>query len=97
MGKDLIIKGQYNQAHEFYDKALEYEPENYLTRQGLGELMFIDKEYLAAADNFYIAAVDEFYQINLDMILNENISETEIILRKNEEIREAKLLLENYS
>lgn len=97
IGKELIIGGQYNNAHDFYDKALEYEPENYIARKGLGELMFIDKEYLAAADNFYIAAVDESYQINLDMLLNEKNTDPEQILRKREEIREATLLLEGYS
>ncbi len=96
-GEDLIIHGRYDRAHEVYNKALEINPDHYLIRNALGELMFINKEYLAAADNFYLAAYDAANRIDLGLILNDSSSKLELIMKKNDEVKKATHLLQDYS
>lgn len=96
-GDDLILRGRYNSAYEIYNKALEINPNHYLIRNALGELMFIKKEYLAAADNFYLAANDAGSRIDLGLLSSDTTSKLKLIMKKNDEVKKATQLLEDYS
>lgn len=96
-GKDFVIRGQYDNAKEAYHKSLEYLPDYYLTRNGIGELMFINKEYIAAAENFYLAAVDEVDRMDLNILTLENISSHDLLVKKEELMKEVTQLLNNYT
>lgn len=96
-GEDLIIHGRYTHAHEVYNQALEINPDHYLIRNAVAELMFINKDYLAAADNFYLAALDAAKRINLSLLLSDSSSKLELIMKKNDEVKKATQLLQDYS
>lgn len=96
-GEDLILRGRYDSAQEIYNKALEINPDHYLVRNAIGELMFIKKEYLASADNFYLAAFDSANRVNLSLLLGDSSSKLELIMKKNEEVKKATHLLQDYS
>lgn len=68
MGNDYIIRGQYEEACDFYHQALENNTDHYLIRNALGEAYFIRKEFLSAADNFWLAALNAAEDINIDLI-----------------------------
>lgn len=97
MGEDLIARARYDRAHELYNKALEIEPGHYLIRNALAELMFIKKEYIAAADNFYLAAFDESNRIDLGLLLSDSSTKLELIMKKNDEAKKAMHLLQDYA
>lgn len=96
-GEDFIIRGRYDSANKMYNKALKINPNHYLIRNALGELQFINKEYLSAADNFYLAAADAADRINLGLLLSDSSSKLELIMKKNEEVKKATHLLQDYS
>lgn len=96
-GEDLILRGRYDSAQDIYKKALEINPDHYLVRNAIGELMFIKKEYLASADNFYLAAFDSANRVNLSLLLSDSSSKLELIMKKNEEVKKATHLLQDYS
>lgn len=96
-GEDLIVHGRYDKAQEVYNKALEINPDHYLVRNAIGELMFINKEYLAAADNFYLAAFDAANRIDIGLLLSDSSSKLKLIMKKNDEVKKATYLLQDYS
>lgn len=96
-GNDLILRGRYDSAQNTYNKALQINPDHYLIRNAIGELLFIKKEYVAAADNFYLAALDAANRIDIRLILNDSSSNLEAIMKKNDEVKKATHLLQNYS
>lgn len=96
-GEDLITHGRYDKAQDIYNRALEINPTHYLIRNAIGELMFINKEYMAAADNFYLAALDAANRIDLGLLLSNSSSKLELIMKRNEEVKKATHLLHNYS
>lgn len=96
-GEELIQRGRYDSAYDVYNKALEINPDHYLVRNALGELMFIKKEYLAAADNFYLAASDAASRINLGLLLSDSSAKLKLIMKKNEEVKKATNVLRDYS
>lgn len=81
-GEDLIIRGRYDSANDVYNQALKINTDHYLIRNAIGELKFINKEYLSAADNFYLAAADAADRINLGLLLSDSSSKLELIMKK---------------
>lgn len=96
-GEDLILRGRYESAQKVYDQALEINPDHYLVRNAIGELMFINKEYIAAADNFYLAAFDAASRLNLGLLSSDSSTKLALIMKKNEEVKKATQILQDYS
>lgn len=97
LGKEYIIRGQYERAYDSYNQALEYDPEHYLIRNALAEVYFIQKEFLSAADNFWLAAIDQSNRVDLDLINNNNIKDSILFKRKQKAIKESKKLTLDYA
>lgn len=97
LGWNQRTKGQYKNAYTSYNKALEYNSKHWLVRNAMAELLFIDRKYLSAAENYYIAAVDNSTCLSLDLIFNENLSDKDYIVLRNHRIEKAERLLINYA
>lgn len=97
LGWSQQASGQYNDAHHSYLKALEYNRNHQLIRDAMGKLLFVEREYLASAENFYIAAVNDFSQFSLDLIFSEKILGKKHRLLQEKEAQKARDLLMSYA
>lgn len=97
LGWNQQTNGQYNDAYHSYLKALEYNPNHPMIRNALGKLLFIEREYLASAENFYIAAVSDFSHLNLDLIFSKDFLDKKLRTLKEEETHKAHELLIKYA
>lgn len=97
LGNEYIIRGQYEKALDIYITALEHNSDHYLIRNALGEIYFIQKEFIVAADNFWLAALDESKQIDFKLIHNNKIKQFTQLQRKKQEIIHAKKIILNYT
>lgn len=97
LGKECIIRGQYDQAYKSYNQALNHEPDHYLVRNALAEVYFIQKEFLSAADNFWLAAVNEASFINLDLIKNDQIQNPIFLRKRQVAILKAREIIQDYA
>lgn len=97
VGTEYIIRGQYEEACDFYNQALEKNADHYLIRKALGEAFFIRKEFLSAADNFWLAALDAAERINIDLIKNNKITHPRVLEKKQEAITAAQTIVFDYS
>lgn len=97
LGWDQQASGKYADAYHSYLEALEYNPNHQLTRNALGKLLFIKREYLSSAENFFIAAVNDFSHLNLDLIVNEDFLDKKLRILKENETKKAHDLLMSYA
>lgn len=97
LGKEFIIRSQYDKAYDAYNKALKYNADHYLTRNALAEVYFIQKEFISAADNFWLAAVDQSSRINFNLLNNEKLENFRLVKMREKEILRAQNILLNYS
>lgn len=97
LGWEQQASGKYADAYHYYLEALEHNPNHQLTRNALGKLFFIQRKYLASAENFFIAAVNDFSHLNLDLIVNEEFLDKKLQVLKEEETQKAYDLLINYA
>lgn len=97
IGKEYIIRGQYNRAHDSYQKALKYDADHYVIRNALGEIYFIQKKFLTAADNFWLAAFDQSDRVNLDLIKNTKIKDPTLLKKKEQSISKARKIILDYT
>lgn len=97
LGKEAIFRGQYEKAYEYYNKSLEYDSDHYYVRNALGEIYFVRKDFLSAADNFWLAAVDQASRINIDLINNNDIKDFKIAKKREKEVLLAQDIILDYA
>lgn len=97
IGTEYIIRGLYDQACGHYKEALSSGTDHYLIRNALGEVYFIQKEFLSAADNFWLAALDAAEQINLGLLQKNRITDFRLRQKRNREMNHAKKIVLDYS
>lgn len=97
LGKEYIIRGQYEKAYSSYNKALEHNPDHYLIRNALGEVYFIKKEFISAADNFWLAALDHSSCLDFQLMTNDKIVDPTQLKIKNQTIYKAKKIALDYA
>lgn len=97
LGWNQQASGKYTDAYHSYSEALEYNSNHKLIHKALGELLFIERKYLASAENFYIAAVNDFYYLDLELIFSETVVDKHIQLLKETESQKAFNLLTDYA
>ena len=97
LGWDQQASGKYGDAYHSYSEALKYNSNHKLVRNALGKLLFIEREYLASAENFYIAAVNDFSHLDLELIFNQGILDKNLQLLKETESKKAYDLLTGYA
>lgn len=97
LGWSQQASGRYVDAYHSYVKALEYNSNHQLTRNALGKLHFIERDYLVSADHFYVAAVNDFTHLNEDLIFNEKFLDKKLRLLKEEELQRTHDLLNDYA
>lgn len=97
LGKESIFRGQYEKAYDYYNKSLEYNSDHYYIRNALGEIYFVRKDFLSAADNFWLAAVDQASRINIDLINNHDIKDFKIAKKREREVHLAQDIILDYA
>ena len=97
LGQDSIFRGQYEKAYEYYNKSLEYDADHYQIRNALGEIYFVRKDFLSAADNFWLAAIDQASRINIDLINNHEIKDFKIAKKREKEVHLAQDIILDYA
>lgn len=97
LGRKHQAVGRYKDAHDTYLKALEYDSDHQLVRNAIGELLYIEREYLESAGNFYVAAVNDFSHLNLDLIFSNDFLDRNDREEKEKETQKAYDLLLNYA
>lgn len=97
IGWNQQVKGQYENAYHSYLKALEYNANHQLIRNAIGELLFIEREYLTSAEHFYIAAANDFSHLNLDLVFGNTFLNKNLRLLKEEETQKVYDLLMGYA
>lgn len=97
VGNEYIIRGQYEEACNFYHQALEQNADHYLIRKALAEAFFIRKEFLSAADNFWLAALNAAERVNIDLIKNNKITHPRVLEKKQVTVNAAQTIVFDYS